>query len=1012
MKLFFSYGHDKNEEIVMRLKEDLEKRGHSVWIDKSKIKSGDDWRKSITTGILDSEILISFASKHSIRKPGVCLDELMIAVSVKGAQIQSVLLEVNIEPPSNLGYRQYIDMSNWAEMKQHGNFDEWYHDKLEQILAVVESPETANYAKEMEYIKQQLVPDLSASKKDRLEQECFYGREWLSNKVKDWLQKEDASKILLMQGAPGIGKSSFIAHEFMFNPSVGAVLFCEWDNFSLNNIDAISRSLIFQLAAKLSDYRSQVIRCLQLECETREVGANSFNGNYLFKSLMIHQLNSLVDGNRPVIVILLDGIDEISDNNESGRNRNALAELLQEELARLPRWIRFIVTSRYDSRITVPLQNVKIIQIDAEEDNNHKDIQIYLDNELKHKYSLETIKKLARLSDGNFLYARLIVDALKKNLMTLDNVFKGGNLGLNSVFIHCFDRLFPDLDKYELLYYKSLAALAVADEKIPYETFVNITAWPKRKVNQYMKAFSQLLSSEREFIRLYHKSIKDWILSESADDYMVDFYDGVKAIADACYYSYESNKPAMNSFERKYLINYMKKAGDSRLKKVLSDIDFAEVLMKKAIEEKKIFKYDSAECFAKSAVDIYRFVEDWNCVANASLLLADITDLMVKLDESLKWCEDIIKIANDYKGQITDEIIAKAYLVSANIFFRKGKWDDSVKAYRNSFAIFQKAGNINELIYAKVMCANVLRNGNDYVSSLSLFKEVEELFVAYSFAQTDKKLFTYFQMFYGWALHDAGRYQEAEHCLCCAESLISDSKVSLEARYIAQIYYLRSIELFSSADYENAEKYCNMALHYVALAYGENAVEICSALNELGAIAQELKKLDEAVAIFKRSYELRLRYYGENNLFTSISLRNYGYALLLKGDDENIREAGKIFERVKAVRERLVESGKGYLWLSHIYMDLAEFEKQTGNYYDAEDYVNKAMQLHNNQNSVPINISICKMKLGELKIQMGDIESAKMLILDAIDIVKGDFEDSHPHMAKLYQLKAVCFAKG
>lgn len=85
MKLFFSYGHDKNEEIVLRLKSDLERRNHSVWIDKSKIKSGDDWRKSITSGILDSEFLMSFASQHSVRKPGVCLDELMIAVSVKGA---------------------------------------------------------------------------------------------------------------------------------------------------------------------------------------------------------------------------------------------------------------------------------------------------------------------------------------------------------------------------------------------------------------------------------------------------------------------------------------------------------------------------------------------------------------------------------------------------------------------------------------------------------------------------------------------------------------------------------------------------------------------------------------------------------------------------------------------------------------------------------------------------------------------------------------------------------------
>ena len=35
MKLFFSYGHDKNEVIVLRLKRDLEACGHLVKIDKS-----------------------------------------------------------------------------------------------------------------------------------------------------------------------------------------------------------------------------------------------------------------------------------------------------------------------------------------------------------------------------------------------------------------------------------------------------------------------------------------------------------------------------------------------------------------------------------------------------------------------------------------------------------------------------------------------------------------------------------------------------------------------------------------------------------------------------------------------------------------------------------------------------------------------------------------------------------------------------------------------------------------
>jgi len=63
MRIFLSYGHDTNEELVRRIKADLEDRGHDVWFDKSEIKFGDDWRRSITDGIKDSHLILSFLSK-------------------------------------------------------------------------------------------------------------------------------------------------------------------------------------------------------------------------------------------------------------------------------------------------------------------------------------------------------------------------------------------------------------------------------------------------------------------------------------------------------------------------------------------------------------------------------------------------------------------------------------------------------------------------------------------------------------------------------------------------------------------------------------------------------------------------------------------------------------------------------------------------------------------------------------------------------------------------------------
>src|SRR5438132_13511127 len=82
LRIFLSYAHDANEELVTRIKADLEKRGHDVWFDKSEIKFGDDWRRSITEGITRSHKFVAFLSKHSTRDPGVCLDEIGIAIGV------------------------------------------------------------------------------------------------------------------------------------------------------------------------------------------------------------------------------------------------------------------------------------------------------------------------------------------------------------------------------------------------------------------------------------------------------------------------------------------------------------------------------------------------------------------------------------------------------------------------------------------------------------------------------------------------------------------------------------------------------------------------------------------------------------------------------------------------------------------------------------------------------------------------------------------------------------------
>ena len=79
------------------------------------IKPGDDWRYAITKGINESRGVLACLSKHSIRVPGVCLDELRIAVSERSRTVATVILESpeSVSPPLSVAHIAPFDLSAW-----------------------------------------------------------------------------------------------------------------------------------------------------------------------------------------------------------------------------------------------------------------------------------------------------------------------------------------------------------------------------------------------------------------------------------------------------------------------------------------------------------------------------------------------------------------------------------------------------------------------------------------------------------------------------------------------------------------------------------------------------------------------------------------------------------------------------------------------------------------------------------------------------------------------------------
>ena len=110
MTLFVSYAH--REALICRLiVYALKARGHKVWFDELNIPHGSDWRSEILKGIERSSGVLSVLSRDAVKPGGVCLDELSIAVGVRGGNIRTILLEQDVTPPPTIMSRQWLDLT-------------------------------------------------------------------------------------------------------------------------------------------------------------------------------------------------------------------------------------------------------------------------------------------------------------------------------------------------------------------------------------------------------------------------------------------------------------------------------------------------------------------------------------------------------------------------------------------------------------------------------------------------------------------------------------------------------------------------------------------------------------------------------------------------------------------------------------------------------------------------------------------------------------------------------------
>ena len=579
MRLFISYGH-KESEICKRIYQALKERGHQPWFDEDQIRFGHDWRERLANGIEASNSVVACLSQYSTREKGVCLDELAISVGVKGGNIVSILLD-DVNPPSAVSHRQWLDMRDWEEKLDAGEdvFKPWFDAKMAELFDVLESKENREFSGQITELQNRLTIYYSTSRQAKLLRNSFVGRAWLNDAITNWLQDDTAQRTCLLTGAPGVGKSAYAAHFTHYNDHVAAALFCSSDMDTFNDPRTVIQTVAYLMACRLTAYRQS----LMLHLPEDRAAVQRLSEKELFEQLISKPLSLSVNGNHERMVILLDGLDECGSPEN-----NVLAKTLYEFSGCLPDWLRILIVARDIPAISVYTKGAYRIEIGSESENNLEDIRAYYRFELESKFGDDphwddALERMTARSQGIFLYAQMLTDLLRSR-GTLGAVEEYPD-GLDAVFTSWFGWFFSDSD-FRSFWRPAISCILGAPAPLPAETLRRVMHWGENELADFCARLKVLLRVEKnefdeETLVFDHAFVREWLTRGAGENvYFCSPKDGAEKLTAELFSIFERGPEELSFWEAVHLMDLPLEEGQRE--KVMESLIVALVLYNKS----------------------------------------------------------------------------------------------------------------------------------------------------------------------------------------------------------------------------------------------------------------------------------------------------------------------------------------------------------------------------------------------------------------------------------------------
>ena len=395
--------------------------------------------------------------------------------------------------------------------------------------------------------------------------EGFTGREWVFEEIDQWLQQRN-ERFFILTGEPGVGKSAIAAQLTQTRKDIAAYHFCIARQISTVEPNNVLLSLAAQLIKYFPDYGEALVNTvkplfLQVNVEINiENIRDSVVQGVVIENLHIHYpkqaldivlrqaLAALPNPPKKPVLILIDSLDEAVTYS----NENNLVTLLSS-VDDLPSWVRFILTSRPDKqRVLSYFQTLKPYYYHLNElsEKNKKDIHQYVDRRVVsepiqvqiQRFQVQPealINQITELSQGNFLYAKVLLDDIELGGQPLDNLAALPK-SLNELYYNFLLRLKAEWEgKYQPIF----GILTVTKASVTEEELANLLSEQlnETELGQRLRVVQQFLDvvqndyAENTYT-LFHQSLQDYLTDkEKSGVFYCSPKDGHRQIIEYCW---------------------------------------------------------------------------------------------------------------------------------------------------------------------------------------------------------------------------------------------------------------------------------------------------------------------------------------------------------------------------------------------------------------------------------------------------------------------------------------------